>query len=280
LPRRFVSLGVARVAAFAMCLAGCQRKHVRVDVEPELGYPACTDGGTDDRGVAVAARRIRSGPYSQERDVVERFELWRTACGYTLRERQEWPRATSDVEVRYDRDLVPIWAWKRMTIPGSRREDGNADLRRYEMRTGDVFIKRRDAEGETTLEKLLPGGRRRVPAGMRVGAVIAPGRGAITPWLKRANLAVGARVYDLVLDFRNPVETLEIASLERNEDRFEPTMGSTVRVYTFYGKETVFADADDAVVGDLAGMRPSDSLPLPEPAPMPMYGEPDPARGP
>ncbi len=261
-------------------LVGCQRKHVRVESEPELGYPSCSDGGAEDRGVAIAAGHIRSGPYSQEHDVVERFELWRTACGYTFRGRQEWPRATSDVEVRYDRDLAPLWAWKRMTIPGSRRDDGNADLRRYELRTGDVFIKRRDADGETTLVKLLPGGRRPVPPGMRVGAVIAPGRGAITPWLKRARLAVGARVYDLVLDFRSPVETLEIASLERNEDHFEPTMGRTVRVYTFAGKETVFADADDTVVGDLAGMRPSDSLATPPPPPIPMYGEPDPARGP
>ncbi len=36
-------------------------------------------------------------------------------------------------------------------------------------------------------------------------------------------------------------------------------MGRTVRVYTFFGKETVFADDNDVVIGDLAGMRPSDT---------------------
>ncbi len=276
--RRLLAAGA--MTALAVASAACSRKHVRVGAIPELPYPACGDAGADDPGVSVAAGKIRSGPYSPEQDVVERFDLRRTACGYTFRSRQEWPRATSDVEVRYGPDLVPVWAWKRMTIPGSARPDGSADARRYELRTGDVFIKRRDADGEFTFEHLLPGGRRTPPPGARVGAVVVPGRGAITPWLLRAKLPVGGRVYDLVLDFRSPVETLEIASLERNEDRFEPTMNRTVRVYTFYGKETVFADDNDVVVGDLAGLRPSDSLTTPEPPPLPLYGPPDPAHQP
>jgi hypothetical protein len=250
---------------------------------PELGYPACTDAGPDgpdDPGVTVGSGHIRSGPYSAERDVVERFDFRRTPCGFTFRSRQEWPRATSDIEVRYDESLRPLWAWKRMTIPGSAREDGAAETSRYELRTGDVFIKRRDAAGTIRLEQLLPGGRRKPAPGARVGAVIAPGRGALTPWLKRAKLSVGAKAYELVLDFRNPVESVEVASLERNEDRFEPTLGRRVRVYTFYGMETVFADDDDVVVGDLAGMRPSDSLNSPEPPSLPMYGSPDPRHTP
>jgi hypothetical protein len=276
--RRLFGAGVT--VALALAATGCSRKHLRVGAIPELPYPACGDAGADDPGVAVASGKIRSGPYSAEQDVVEAFELRRTACGYTLRSRQEWPRATSDVEVRYGPDLAPVWAWKRMTIPGSTRPDGSADVRRYELRTGDVFIKRRDAGGDVTLERLLPGGRRTPEPGTRVGAVVAPGRGAITPWLMRARLPVGGRVYTLVLDFRSPVETLEIASLERNEDRFEPTMNRTVRVYTFYGKETVFADENDVVVGDLSGLRPSDSLTTPEPPPLPLYGAPDPAHQP
>jgi hypothetical protein len=212
--------------------------------------------------------------------VVERFELRETGCGYTFHSRQEWPRATSDVEVRYDASLRPLWAWKRMTIPGTPRADGAAEVRRYELRTGDVFIKRRGPDGATVLEQLLAGGRRKPPPGAHVGAVVAPGRGMLTPWLKRAKLAVGAKSYELVLDFRSGVETLELASLERNDDRFEPTLGKRVRVYTFYGMETVFADDDDVVVGDLAGMRPSDTLETPEPAPLPLYGEPDPRHTP
>jgi hypothetical protein len=87
---------------------------------------------------------------------------------------------------------------------------------------------------------------------------------------------VGARSRELVLDFRELSESLEMATLKRSQDQFEPSLGRAVRVYTFYGKETVFADEDDVVLGDLAGMRPSSSLSTPEPDPLPMYGDPQP----
>jgi hypothetical protein len=270
------AVGVAAAVAGLLGLSGCRRKHVAVQAAPELGYPACAD----DPGAVVARGHIRSGPYSQERNVVERFELRRTACGYTFEARQEWPLDISDVQVRYDKDLTPKWAWKRMTMAGSRRADGNADIRRYELRTGNVFIKRRDAAGELTLEKLLPGGRMSVPDRARVSAVVGPGRGVITVWLKRASLPVHAKIHEEVLDFRDMVETLEMAALERNDDRFEPSLGKSVRVYTFYGRETVFADDNDVVVGDLAGMRPSDSLTTTEPDPLPTYGDADPVHTP
>jgi hypothetical protein len=228
----------------------------------------------------VGSGHLRAGPLSHEKDVVERFELRRTACGYTFRSRQEWPLEISDVEVRYDGALTPIWAWKRMTIAGSKREDGNADIRRYELRSGDVFIKRRDAQDQLFLERLAPGGRITVPEGTRVGAVVAPGRGVLTPWLLRAHLPVGGKVRELVLDFRELVETLEMAALERGPDLYEPTLGRAVRVYTFFGRDTVFADEHDVVIGDLAGMRPSDSLSTPEPEPLPTYGGADPVHTP
>jgi hypothetical protein len=217
---------------------------------------------------------------SNDQSIVERFELRRTACGYTFRNRQEWPADTTDVEVRYDANLTPLWAWKRMTLAASPRPDGDPDVRRYELRTGDVFIKRRDAQGAITLEHLLPGGRMTVPVGARVGAVIAPGRGILTVWLKRAKLKVGDKTDDLVLNVRSPIEALEIAALERDADRFEPSLGKNVRVYTFFGQETVFADEQDVIVGDLAGIRPSDSLSTPEPAPLPTFGGADPVHTP
>src|SRR5947199_267886 len=116
----------AAVAVLLAALSGpaCKRRHVPVDSPPELGYPACTvaDAGlADDPGISVGSGRIRAGPNSNEKNVVERFELRRTACGFTFRARQEWPLAISDIEVRYDADLRPIWAWKRMTIDGSTR---------------------------------------------------------------------------------------------------------------------------------------------------------------
>ena len=270
----------ALLAALALALFGCKRKHVPVSAAPELGYPSCSDAGASDVGDVVARGHIRSGPVSNDKNVVERFELRRTSCGYTFVTRQEWPADISDVEAHYDANLTPLWAWKRMTLAASPRPDGNADIRRYELRTGEVFIKRRDGEGAITLEHLLPGGRMTVPVGVRVGALIGPGRGILTVWLKRANLKVGDRTDELVLDFRAMLESLEIASLARDSDRFEPSLGKTVRVYTFYGQETVFADDDNVVLGDLAGMRPSDSLSTPEPAPLPTFGGPDPVHTP
>ena len=273
-----VALSCALLCSVA--LAACKRKHVPVESSPELGYPSCGDAGGDEHGSPVAAGHLRSGPLSPEKNVVERFELRRTSCGYTLVSRQEWPLAISDVEVRYDASLAPIWAWKRTTLAASTRPDGNADIRRYEMRTGDVFIKRRDPSGETTLQKLLPGGRMKAPEGARVGAVITPGRGGITAWLKRAHLPPGGKTQDLVLDFRDVVESLEVATLERGPDLQQPGYPAPVRVYTFFGRETVFADAQDVVAGDLAGMRPASSLTTPEPDPLPTFGGPDPVHTP
>jgi hypothetical protein len=96
----------------------------------------------------------------------------------------------------------------------------------------------------------------------------------------RARLPVGAKVHELVLDFREMVEMLEMAKLERQPDLIEPSLGRSVRVYTFFGKETVFADENDVVIGDLAGMRPSDSLSTPQPEPLPTYGGADPVNTP
>jgi hypothetical protein len=61
---------------------------------------------------------------------------------------------------------------------------------------------------------------------------------------------------------------------------FLPWLGRTVRVYTVYGRETVFADETDAVIGDLAGLRPHELAGTPVPTPMPMYGTPDPVHTP
>jgi hypothetical protein len=268
------------LAGLCLCLAACKRKHVPVDAVPELGYPSCGDAGTSEAGEHEAEGRLRAGPLSAEKNVVEAYSLRRTACGHTFQSRQEWPLAIADVEVHYDADYAPIWAWKRMTMAGSKRDDGNANIRRYELRTGEVFIKRRDDRGAVTLEKLLPGGRMPVPAGAKVGAVVAPGRGVITAWLRREKLPVGAKVKELVLDFREMVEELGEGTLERSEDLYEPSLGKKVRVYTFFGRETVFADETDAVIGDLAGMRPSASLATPEPEPLPTFGGPDPAHTP
>ena len=269
--------------SFVLTANGCHRKHVPVESGPELEYPTCPEAGGDagsEKGTSVASGHLRAGPLSQEKVVVERFDLAKTSCGFTFRTRQEWPLSIADVEVHYDQAMAPIWAWKRLTIAGSKREDGNADIRRYELRTGEVFIKHRDAQGAITTEKLLPGGRMRVPEGARPGVVVGPGRGIITMWLRKAKLPVGGKDIELVLDMRDLLESLELGTLERQQDLYEPSLGRKVRVYTFFGRETVFADDSDTVIGDLAGLRPSDSLKTPEPPALPTYGSPDPRNTP
>jgi len=271
-----------RTAGLSLAIAGmavgCGRKHIPVESVPELGAPECP--GADSSATRLASGHLRSGPYSPEPGVSERFELSRTACGYVFRARQEWSLDASDIEVRYDETLTPVWAWKRMTIPGTKRPDGYADVRRYELRAGPVFITRRSADGVLTHERLLEGGRESSAPGTAVGAVIGPGRGILTAWLRRSHLAAGEKTKALVLDFRALVETVEVVTLERNQDDSPPGMGRPVRVYTFGGKETVFADIDDVVIGDLAGLRQSASLSTPEPPPLPTHGEPDPRRSP
>jgi hypothetical protein len=278
-PRSTEAHVVVCVCLVALALGGCKRKHVPVDSIAELPYPSCDAGAAGDE--VVARGRLRAGEFMAEKSVVETFEATKTSCGIVVFEgREEWALMAADIEVVYDADLTPLRVWKRMTIPGSKRADGNADIRRYELRTPEVQIKRKSPEGETKYEILKQGGRRAVPTGTKVGAVVGPGRGLITMWIRRARLKVGEKTHELVLDFREMVEMLEDATLERGDDRFEPSLGKTLRVYTFYGRETVFTDENDVVVGDLAGLRPSESLATPEPPPAPTFGPADPVNTP
>lgn len=259
--------------AAALALVACplfRRKHVRVASVPELPYPSCGDRPLPP-GEVIAAGHLRSGPEMLERHVVERFEVRRRDCLHVATVHQEWPLAITDLEVVYDADLLPLRVWKRGTIPGVRRADGHADTRRYELRTPEVTIKRRTPEGET-LHEILRGGRPQ--------AVLGPGRGLLTMWFRRARLGVGQRRRELVLDVRAELETIQPVTLRREPDRYEPSLGRTVRVYTVLGRESVFADENDVVVGDLAGLRPHHTLRTPPPAPLPTYGPPDPVHTP
>jgi len=87
-------------------------------------------------------------------------------------------------------------------------------------------------------------------------------------------------VREHVLDMRELLETLRPVTLRRDPDLYVAALGRTVRVYTVYGRESVFADESDTVIGDLAGMLPADRVTTPAPLPMPRYGEPDPVHTP
>ncbi len=265
-----MKLSRALVLAALVVVGGCKRKHVPVASVPELPYPSCGASALP-AGEVLASASLRAGPDSNEPTVVERYELRQRACLYVLTGRQEWLRQSTDVEVVYDDALRPLRAWKRMTIPGVSREDGNADIRRYELRGPEVTIARRVAGGPRSYEILR---------GQRPTVVIAPGRGVLTPWLRRARLQPGGAVREYALDMREQLEVIRPVTLRRDPDLFVPALGRTVRVYTIYGRESVYADEHDAVIGDLGGMLPPERVASPMPRPTPMYGAPDPLHTP
>jgi hypothetical protein len=69
-----------------------------VDSVPEIPYPSC-GGGALPAGEVIAEGRLRPGPTSLEKSVVERFDVRRRACLVVATVRQEWPLSAADVEV-------------------------------------------------------------------------------------------------------------------------------------------------------------------------------------
>ncbi|MEM1418760.1 MAG: hypothetical protein AAGH15_27945 [Myxococcota bacterium] len=207
--------------------------------------------------------------------VVERYRIEKKNCVYVVTVHQEWFRQIDDVEVVYDLAWKPLRAWKRMTIPGVDEEDGRADTRLYELRNDPPTMSRR-AHGE--LEHRVFQGRD-VEAG-EVVAVVGPGRALLNAWIQKADLEVGEVVRGPVLDFRELVERVDEVALRRDPDRMEETLGRRVRVYTVFGRESVFADDEGWIIGDLAGLRDDRDLDTEPPPALPTYGAPDPVGTP
>lgn len=258
-------------AALLLSVAGCkrfQRKHIPVEQVAELAYPTC-DGAELPPLTVEGKGHLRSGPVHQDKTIVERFELGRRGCLAAFTVRQEWPLGVADLEVLYDQELRPVRIWKRMTLPGAAHPETQMDVKRYELRTDPVEIKHKTPDGKLEREQLLGG---------KPNAVIGPGRGLISMWIRRAKLKPGQKVRELVIDVRG-LETIEPVTLLREPDMQHPELGP-VQVYTFYGRETVFTDAQGVVLGDLAGLRPDALVKLPAPPPIPLYAPLDPIHTP
>ncbi|MEY4508303.1 MAG: hypothetical protein RLZZ450_425 [Pseudomonadota bacterium] len=265
------SVSILLLALVAVLGPGCERfkrKHIPVESLPELGYPQCA-GIEPAPGRLLAEQHLRSGPAHTDKFIVERFSLRDQGCQQTFRSRQEWPLGTTDFEVVYDEHLLPLRLWKRMTVPMLPDAGAKAELRRYELRSDPVGIKRRAPGGAVSFEQLKGG---------RPVAVVGPGRGVLTMWLRRAKLRENQKVRELILDVR-ALEKIELVTLLREPDMVHPELGK-VRVYTFFGRETVFADEHDTVIGDLMGMRPHATLSTPEPPAIPTFGPIDPEHTP
>ncbi len=245
-------------------LLGCESclKRKPVASVPRLAYPSCGDGDLPAPEV-LSSGVLRSGPEMREQGVVERYTLAQRGCLRIFSVRQEWPRQITDVEVVYDAQYRPLRAWKRMAVPGF--EESTEDIRLYEFRGEHPTMIRRSPDGEESY---------RFEAGEPV-ALVGPGRALIGAWIRRAGLEVGEVARGPVFDFRGLIERVEDGQLRRDADRQDEVLGG-VRVFTFYGRETVFADESGDVVGDLAGLLEASHVdsPLPPSIPSPTPADP------
>jgi hypothetical protein len=268
-PRFFVLASALLVLGTA---SGCKRKHIPQASVEELGYPTCPAGSSSAQSapVLLAKGDMRSGSNDTRSTVVEHFRIEQRDCLTVATIRQEWPHQIADVEAIFDAQGLPLRVWRRWTNPLSKRPDGNADLKRFDFRTPVISAKHRADTGIVDFEHIH---------GPRPKALIGSGHGLLTLWIQRAKLEVGQKLREPAFDFRG-VEVSKDVTLFRHPDKDEPTLGRKVRVYTIYGREGVFTDENNVVIGDVAGMVPFDQSPMPMPRPMPSFEPADPVGTP
>ena len=261
-----------------MFLLGCESclaRHEEASVETHA-YPTC-DGQPLPEGEVLAEGVLRTGPtYSQGTPVVERYSLRRRGCVYAITIRQEWARQVTDVEALFDEQWRPIRAWKRMGIPGVPEPEQYEDIRLYELRNEPATMTERNADTADVNGGVI----HRSFRGGQPTALVGPGRFLLTAWIRAADLEVGETDRGKALDFRELFEKVDDVALRRDADRFEETLGRNVRVYTFFGRESVFTDDDNLVIGDLAGLRRDEDLEGAAPEPLPSASPPDPVGTP
>jgi hypothetical protein len=254
----------ALVAVVGLVMACVAPPREQVTELPDAPYPSCPEGESEPR--TLFERELRAGPIMRESSALETFAIVERGCHVVFSGSLDWNLGATDLEVVYDRELRPLRAWKRGTSPGPLEARRRTDIRSYDF-SGDRLAMRR--RGPTDAVELW---RFRLPP---PAVVIGPGRGLLSLWLRRAHLDVGGRVREPAVDIREPIEIIRDVTLTRHEDREDPEMGR-VRVYTIYGREPIFADENDVVIGDMAGMRPSSLVHTPLSSPVPREGPADP----
>ena len=251
-----------------MFLFACiQLPRERVAALEDRGYPTCPEGAADASPLTLS-RTLRAGEGMREPSAFETFELRSRGCHVVFTGHEEWAMGASDVEVVFDAALRPVRAYKRSTSPGPQEIGARTDTRVYDLRGPHVELWRHMPLGE--MERF----RYRAPT---PGAILGPGRGLLTAWFRRAHLQVGGRLREAVLDIREPIEVVRDVTLLRLEDRDDARLGRRVRVYTIYGREPIYADDDDLVIGDMMGLLPSEMVHTPMPTPMATDGPPRPS---
>lgn len=261
------------VAAALAVFAGCHLKREPVSSVPHLAYPDCGHGPLDLSlpGETVGEGELYGGEELRSQPIVERFGIVRRDCLVIGTARVERPYQLIDLEIVWDAHGKPLRVWRRITVPGSRNRDGDPDITLYELRTHDVTITHRAPDGTRDYARVR---------GRPVGAVITESRGLLSPWLAHADILPGESSHARTLDTGLATVVENEALLARSPDLDRPAIGRRVRVYKVYGRDAVFTDDHDVVVGDLAGLVPASRggrRPFP---PMPMYGGADPVGTP
>lgn len=232
---------------------------------PDRGYPSCPAGAANVVADSVE-RSLRAGPVMTEQTVVESFSFGPRGCHLVYTGREDWAMGAEDLEIVYDAERRPIRAYIRQTAPGPQPARERTDVRVFDFRGEHVELTRRPLGGD--LERL----RYRAPT---PGVILATGRGALTAWIQRAHLDVGGRLREPVLDVRERVEVVRDVTLRREPDRDDALIGH-VRVYTVYGREPVYTDEHDVVIGDMMGLVPASLVTRPRDPPVATDGPPSP----
>jgi len=248
---------------------GCRGEPVAAAPTPTLPpYPVCPEPTSDSPAVVEAEGTLRPGPYLRERRILEDYQVSRRGCHRVTTVRRLSPIDVVDVEVVYDLETGrPLRAWRRTALRQA-----------PDRPTFDVF----DFQGEpgVHLRRLADGTvERRALDGPAPTAVVGPGRGILTVWIRDAGLAVGERDRRVVLDLTGAGELDDEGTLWRAPNRTEAPLG-TVEVYRVYGRDAVFTSADGRVVGDLAGLRRAADVDAPPVEPPPGLETPTPREVP
>ncbi|MCS6858216.1 MAG: hypothetical protein NZM37_10935 [Sandaracinaceae bacterium] len=212
----------------------------------------------------VQNRVLRAGPTMRDPSLVERFSIYWRGCHWVFEGSLDAATGGIDLEIVFDEELRPLRAWKRSTRLGSKRPI--TDIRAYDFQGPFVLLARRF--GAEVLE-----GWRFKKAKPRL--LLPPGRGGLSFVFWRLRLEVGERVREPALDLRGSFEKIRPLIVVRHPDRQDPELGR-VRVYAIDGREPVFTDEQDLVVGDLAGLRPASLVKEELPPPIPRDGPPRP----
>ena len=252
-------------AAALLALACVQLPRQAVETLADRGYPDCIEGAAPAH-VDPVQRELRAGPTMTEQSVIETFSLAADRCHVVYTGHEEWAMGATDLEIVLDADRRPLRAYRRQTAPGPQAPSARTDIRVYDFRGPHVELTRR--QPLAAIDYLVY----RAPTPV---VIIATGRGALTPWIQRSHLEVGGRVREPALDVREHIEIVRDVTLHREDDRDDPRIGH-VRVYTIYGREPVYTDDHDVVIGDMMGLVPAELVERPRDPIVPTDGPPTP----